>query len=238
MTDIHRDAHRIIALICDAVPFRRDITALCQTPLHDPTPTAAGRMNRASSLPAPGGGHLPEPRTRKQGARSGGRVRPRRATRSPPAVTRPDAHGATSYPSTSAPTPPKPVHDQSDASTASDTQQPPNTTSKISPPTSARPGASAESQNPPEKAARERLAPKPAPKADTRPGPGQGPPPRRPGRDARPQPASRQHGQPHGTADGQPPTRTRTRNRGCPAKRSRHNRPARSKQHAGNGNNP
>jgi len=224
------------------LPPPLDITGLCQPPAGTRQHrSAAGQAGPRCALP-PGpplaADTLPEPRTRKQGARSGGRVRPRRATRSPSAVTRPDAHGATSYPSTSAPTPPKPVHDQSDASTASDTQQPPNTTSKISPPTSARPGASAESQNPPEKAARERLAPKPAPKADTRPGPGQGPPPRRPGRDARPQPASRQHGQPRGTAEGQPPTRTRTRNRGCPAKSSRHIRPARSPQHVGNENNP
>ena len=219
-----------------------DITKLCQHPpcTHQHR-SAAGRPGPRFALP-PGpplaADTLPEHRTRKQGARSGGRVRPRRATRSPSAVTRPDAHGATSCPSTSAPTPPKPVHAQSNASTASGTPRPSNSTSKKSLPTSARPGASAESQNPPEKAARERLAPKPAPKADTRPGPGQGPPPRRPGRDARPQPASRQHGQPHGTAEGQPPTRTRTRNRGCPAKSSRHIRPARSPQHVGNENNP
>jgi len=212
------------------LPPPLDITELCQPPA-DPRQhrSAAGQAGPRFALP-PGpplaADTLPEPRTRKQGARSGGRVRPRRATRSPSAVTRPDAHGATSCPSTLAPTPPRPVHAQSNASTASDTQQPPNTTSKISPPTSADPGASAESQNPPEKAARERLAPKPAPKADTRPRPVQGPPPRRPGRDARPQPASRQHGQPRGTAEGQPPSRTRTRNRGCPAKRSRHNHPA------------
>jgi len=211
------------------LPPPLDITELCQPPA-DPRQhrSAAGQAGPRFALP-PGpplaADTLPEPRTRKQGARSGGgRVRPRRATRSPSAVTRPDAHGATSCPSTLAPTPPRPVHAQSNASTASDTQQPPNTTSKISPPTSARPGASAESQNPPEKAARERLAPKPAPKADTRPAPAQGPRPRRPGRAARPQPASRQHGQPRGTAEGQPPSRTRTRNRGCPAKRSRHNR--------------
>jgi hypothetical protein len=89
------------------LPPPLDITGLCQPPAGTRQHrSAAGQAGPRFALP-PGptlaADTLPEPRrTRKQGARSAGRVRPRRATRSPSAVTRPEAPAGRVCPSTKA----------------------------------------------------------------------------------------------------------------------------------------